>query len=131
MNEFLPILKKFGIAVGAILIVLLFIGVNRRVGELTRLQHELSQVSATAVVVEATQHQLQTQVAYATSPAAVEAWAGEDAHWIRPGQVLILPLSGESVPSTTPVVVSPTPTPAPSWWSWYTLFFEPLSDGSR
>jgi hypothetical protein len=76
---------------------------------------------ATAVMV--TQQALQTQVAYATSPAAMDAWAREQNRMALDGDIVIIPLPD---PNAT---VPPTPSPTPvfsgltKWDIWFDLLF--------
>jgi hypothetical protein len=96
---------------------------NNRMEELARLQREAAIVRGQATAVIVTQQALQTQVAYATSPAAVEAWAREQNRMAREGDIVIIPLPD---PNATP---SPTPMPAPAlsgltkWEVWFDLLF--------
>lgn len=87
--------------------LILVMNFSERLEELSRLQHEaeLVQVKATAVML--TQHALETRVALATSPAAAEEYARQQAHMAQPGDQVfaILPEPGATAPAT------PTPTP--------------------
>jgi len=53
---------------------------NARLGDLARLQNRKATVAAQATGILATESALQTQEAWATSPAAVEAFANGGAH---------------------------------------------------
>ncbi len=108
----------------AIAVLLFFIlDYNSRMEELTRLQNEAATVRAQATAVMVTQAALQTQVAYATSPAVVEEWARQQAGMAQPGDNVVIPVP---VPGSTP---PPTPTPAPiftdltKWDVWMQLLF--------
>jgi hypothetical protein len=70
-----------------------------------------------------TQEALQTAVAYAKSTAAVDEWARTDGHYIKDGDLPMVPVG---VPGSTPLELSdPTPTPIPpqNWEIWRKLFF--------
>jgi uncharacterized protein (DUF58 family) len=100
--------RRVGIFILLGVVLALVMNFNTRLVELTRLQNEVATVRAQATGVMVTQVTLQTQVALATSPAAVEAYARGEAHMSKPGDnvVVIMP-----VPGFTPQA-SPTPTPA-------------------
>jgi hypothetical protein len=90
--------------------------------ELNRLTSQLKVVQAEATVVVQTQTALASQVAYATSDAAVEAWA-YDNKMIRPGEhpVGIVPEGNvTATPIYTTVQMEQSP---PTWRIWWELFF--------
>ena len=94
---------------------------NSRLNELSRLTAQRDRASTVVSVLESTLQVLETQVAYATSEGAVEEWAYNEGHMVRPGEKLIIPLSP---PGTTPVpVFLPTPTvvPVENWEIWMAL----------
>lgn len=121
------ILQTYGkrILLGMALLVAayLLLDFNNRVSDLIRLS-KLRDSSATRVAeLQATESLLQTQIAEATSIAAVEEWARSEGHMIMPGDIPIIPIS--------PSGATPTPTPAPpvetmqvsNWQVWLELFF--------
>src|SRR5215210_5446223 len=120
----LPInVRRLAAAIGILVLVFIVLEFNRRLEELNMLneQSELVQLQATQAVQ--TQLALQTQVAYAGSNAAVEEWARTDGHFIRDGDLPVVPLGQ---PGSPPIVAS-TPTPIPTqpskWEVWWNLFF--------
>lgn len=75
------------------------------------------------------QAQLYQERDYALSDAYVERWAREGGKMVRPGEVLVVPLSVDVV--TAPTTAAPvfvdveTSPPRPSAWElWWTLFFD-------
>jgi hypothetical protein len=106
------------------ILVLLAMDFNNRMAELRRLTAEREVVSARVTSLVQTQASLETQVAYATSDAAVYYWAYNFQHLGREGDVLVVPIQGEA---TTP---EPTPTPAvtpeviQNWQVWLTLLVD-------
>ena len=110
------------IAAGLFIAVALLIDFNRRVEELNSLTSKLEAVQADGTTIMQTQAALVTQVAYATSDAAVEQWAYQN-KWVRAGEhsVVLVPEGG-----VTPTAV-PTPYPQtenpPTWRIWWELFF--------
>jgi hypothetical protein len=120
----LPInLRRVAALIGILVLVFIVLEFNRRLEELNmlNLQSELVQTQATQAVQ--TQLALQTQVAYAGSNAAVEEWARTDGHYIKDGDLPVVPLEQ---PGSAPIQES-TPTPVPTqpanWEVWWDLFF--------
>jgi hypothetical protein len=103
--------------------LLLIMDFNSRLEELARLENERATVSVRGTAVVVTQYSLQTQQAIATSPAAAEAYAREQAHLAQPGDHIIVPIPQ---PGLTP---TPQLTPAPAfyhlsnWEVWMAFLF--------
>ncbi len=89
-----------------VLLVALVVDFNNRMAKLRELSAELEVVSAKATNQVETRVALQADLAYATSEKAVEDWAYEDGHMVRPGDNPVVPISPGSQP--------PTPTPRPT-----------------
>ncbi len=110
--------------VGFAVMVLLVIDFNSRMAELRKLTAEKDDVSARVTSLVETQNALETEVAYATSDAAVYYWAYNYQHMGREGDVLVVPIQP---PGSTP---QPTPTPAvtpeviTNWQVWVSLFVD-------
>lgn len=120
----LPIsVRRIVVMIGILALVFIVLEFNRRLEELNMLnkQHEVVMTQATQAVQ--TQLALQTQVAYAGSTAAVEEWARTDGHYIRDGDLPVVPIGQ---PGEAPIQAN-TPTPAPTqpakWEVWWNLFF--------
>jgi hypothetical protein len=98
--------KPVLIVIGFAVLVLLVIDFNSRMAELRRLTAEKEDVSARVTSLVETQVSLETQVAYATSEAAVYYWAYNFEHLGKEGDVLVVPIQPEgSVPQPTPTQV--------------------------
>lgn len=105
------------------LVVVLLMDFSRRMDELDRLTTQLESVQAQATAVMETQVGLMTQVAYATSDAAVEEWAYEDGKWVRSGESLVeIVPAGNAAPTAEPTTVT-QPGKQPNWRIWWELFF--------
>jgi len=120
----LPIsVRRIVVMIGIFALVFIVLEFNRRLEELNMLnkQHEVVMTQATQAVQ--TQLALQTQVAYAGSTAAVEEWARTDGHYIRDGDLPVVPIGQ---PGEAPIQAN-TPTPAPTqpakWEVWWHVFF--------
>jgi len=112
------------LVIGLIVLTLLVMDFNNRMAELRRLSDKREDVAVEATNLVQTQVQLKTQIAYATSDAAVEEWAYEEGHMVREGENLVIPLE---YPGFTPeVTILPTATPEPksNWQIWVSLFLE-------
>jgi cell division protein FtsB len=116
-------LRRLGVFVAIGILLVLVMDFNSRMEELTRLQNQAATVRAEATSVMVTQFALLTQVAEATSQAAVEDYARNQAHLAQPGDTVIIPLPQ---PGATPL---PTPTPAlvysnlSNWDVWMIFLF--------
>lgn len=110
-------------AIGMFLVVVLLMDFSRRIERMDRLSIQLRSVEAEATAVMGTQVGLITQIAYATSDAAVEEWAYEDGKWVQPGEHLveIVPVGDAPAPSE-PTPVAPSGE-QPKWRIWWELFF--------
>jgi hypothetical protein len=116
-------IRRLAVMLGILMLVFIVLEFNRRLEELNMLngQNQLVQTQATQAIQ--TQLALQTQVGYAGSDAAVEEWARTDGHYIKEGDLPVVPLSR---PGEAPIAAS-TPTPVPTqpakWQVWWDLFF--------
>jgi hypothetical protein len=112
------------LVIGLVVLTLLVMDFNNRMAELRRLSDKREDVAIEATGLMLTQVQLETQIAYATSEAAVVEWAYEEGHMVREGENLVIPLE---YPGFTPkVTVIPTATPEPesNLQIWFSLFLE-------
>ena len=123
-------MKKWKIKPGQILVILAFVlgffllmNFFGRLTELSRLSTQRDQSKAEVTALNGTLQALQTNIAFATEPAAVEEWARDEAHMAKPGDVLIIPVA--PVSSTQAPVDFPVQTPEPvsNWQVWWSLFF--------
>jgi len=112
------------LVIGLVVLTLLVMDFNNRMADLRRLSDKREDVAIEATDLMHTQAYLETQIGYATSEAAVNAWAYEQGHMVREGENLVIPLE---YPGFTPeVTVIPTPTPEPesNIQIWLSLFLE-------
>ena len=117
--------RKQIIGIFAVVMLALFMmNLNSRLTEYFRLSGERDRLGTQVAYERATKVALDTQVAYATSDAAVEDWARDEAHMARPGDKVIIPLTPVGQTPVPVVVVTPTPTTVENWQVWWALFFE-------
>ncbi len=116
-------MRRVLVAIGIVLLVFVVLEFNRRLEELSLLSDQASLFRTEATQAVRTQFALQTAVAYANSTAAVEEWARTDGHYIKEGDLPVVPVKA---PGAAPVELStpiPTPTPMQNWEVWWELFF--------
>ena len=104
--------------------ILLAVGLKTRITVLQNLNVEAKVVDTQVAALEATRNMLQTEIAYATSDAAVEEWAYTEARMIRDGDNLIVPISPHK---STPTPITPieiNPESMENWEAWRALFFD-------
>jgi hypothetical protein len=111
------------IAFGLIILVIMVVDFNRRIGELNRLTTQLDSVNHVATEVMQTQVALVTSVAYASSTQAVEDWAYRDGHWVRNDEKPIALIPAGNVTSTATPPPPRTTQELPNWQIWWGLFF--------
>lgn len=120
----LPIhVRRVLAVIGIVVLVFVILEFNRRLEELNLLTKQAKNFRAEVTQAVRTQYALQTAVAYANSTAAVDEWARKDGHYIREGDLPVVPVEA---PGEAPILLStpvPTPTPMQNWEVWYTLFF--------
>ena len=112
------------LVIGVIVLALLVMDFNNRMAELSRLSDKKEDVAAEATHLVNTQVQLETQIAYATSEGAVEAWAYEEGHLVREGENLVIPLEYPGFTPKVTVIATATPEPKSNLQIWYSLFLE-------
>ncbi len=115
--------QRIAIFFGIAILLFLIMDFNTRLEGLSRLQNELATVQARSTDVVLTQYALETRVAYATSDAAAQEFARNQAHMAQPGDNVIVPVP---VPGyTPPPSATPTPTFAnlTNWDVWMEYLF--------
>jgi cell division protein FtsB len=110
-------------AAGILLLVLVMMNLNSRLGEYFRLSNQRNLLATRVIDLEATQQLLETQAAYAVSDQAVEDWARNEAHMSKPGDKVIVLLTPANQPAAPQEKATPTPEPVENWEIWWALFF--------
>lgn len=115
--------QRLAILLGIAILLFLIMDFNTRIEGLSRLQNELATVQARGTAVVVTQYALETQVAYATSDAAAQEYARNQAHLAQPGDNVIVPIPVAG--ATPPPTATPTPTFAnlSKWEVWVEYLF--------
>lgn len=110
-------------AAGILILVLVMINLNSRLGEYFRLSSQRDELSAQVQGLEVTKSLLETQAAYAASDQAAEDWARNEAHMSKPGDKVIVLLTPANQAAAPQVEATPTPKPVENWEIWWALFF--------
>ena len=112
------------IVIGLGVLALLVMDFNTRMADLRRLSGKSQEVAGQATQLKNTALALETQIAYASSEAAVQDYAHEEGQMVQEGEVIVIPLGqSESAPEPTP---TPTPLAQPlrNWETWLSLFID-------
>jgi len=122
MNKLFTHWKQLIVLLAFVVLFFLLMDLNNRLGDLSRLNNQLTKIETQVAGLKATESALSTQIIYSTSEAAVNEYARNHG-LIREGEKLIVPM-GEGAPQSF-VNIQPEPTPAPIrnvdvWWA---LFF--------
>jgi len=115
----LQIVVIIGIA-AALLIMLDF---NRRQAEAQRLEADRDHLATEVAQLGFDNDALETQVAYATTDAAVVQWAHEHGKLVQPDEVLVVAIVPTAGPTAAPPPLAAPPPPA-TWTLWWNLFFD-------
>jgi hypothetical protein len=102
--------------------VFMMMDLNSRLSALFRLTGQRDQVSTEVSQLLATKDEVQKQIDFATSPAAVGQWARQE-HMGLNGDKLIVPLAGAKATLQPKVKPTPIPETASGWQVWRELFF--------
>lgn len=123
MNTILRNKKQILVIAVLLLIIALMMDLNNRLSELSRLSKQRDQEATDVTILLRTEQALKTQVAFATSDAAVRPWAYSEGHKSMPGDVVVVPVSPPDYTPPAPTVIAPTPQKVDNWEVWWALFF--------
>ncbi|MBX3047599.1 MAG: septum formation initiator family protein [Anaerolineales bacterium] len=125
MEKIVKFVQRFPLVVGAMLLVFVLLAFTQRVSEYLRLSEQLENQQARLTELAATQTSLEDQIAYATSQAAVEEWAREDARWSRDGDFVVIPIAPADATPEAVVQFQATPAVSSPWDAWMNWLFYP------
>jgi hypothetical protein len=109
--------------VALVVIVVVVVDFGQRLAASQRLIEDANKAGTEVAVLETEQAALRTQVAYATTDAAVVQWALEHGRMVRPGEQLVVPILPTAQATAVPPP-QPLPPPPPNWTLWWQMFFE-------
>ena len=116
--------KYIVVLAGLALLAFLVIIFNNRMAEQRQLVAQSEEIQAELDALRLTDANLDAQLAYATSDAAVEEWAYQEARWVRDGDQPIVPISPTERTPTAPSEDPPEAVTYTNWQVWWALFFD-------
>lgn len=117
------VFKRTLLVAGILLLLLVLFAFSRRIAEFSRLSAQLERESGRITELVATQQYLEDEIAFATSQAAVEQWAREDARWAREGDFPIIPLPPPNTTPEAPAEEAIASSSSSNWDKWMNWFF--------
>ncbi len=102
--------------------VFMMMDLNNRLSALFRLTGQRDQISTEVAQLTATMDEIQREIDFAKSDAAVGEWARLE-HMAQPGDKLIVPLPGSKATPQPSVKTTSVPEVALPWQVWRELFF--------
>lgn len=123
MTRLALFIKRFPVVIGILILLLVLFAFTQRIAEYLRLNSQLEREQARLNELVATQSFLVDEISDATSEAAVEEWARQDARWVKDGDFPVIPLAPEGTtpqPEDGPLA---TPAASSSWNTWMTWLF--------
>jgi cell division protein FtsB len=116
--------KYVVVIVSLVIFAFLVVSFNSRIAEQRELVAQSEIIRAKRDALRLTDANLDAQIAFATSDAAVEEWAYEEARWVRSGDQPIVPVSPSKSTPIAPIVETPEPVVYANWQVWWALFFD-------
>jgi cell division protein FtsB len=116
--------KQLVVLAGVLVVILVMLNLNSRLGEYSRLSTERDSLSTRVAGLASTRAVLETQVAYSQSDEAAEDYA-RSAHMIHEGEQLVVPMAPAGAVTPTPEVTQEAPPEPLNWEVWWALFFAP------
>ena len=108
---------------GLVVLLALVFGFSQRMAEYTRLSNQEEREGARIRELVATEAYLEGRIIYATSEAAVEEWAREDARLSQPEDFVVIPLAPPGTTPQAPVAAQPTLEALSNWDAWTQWLF--------
>ena len=116
-------LRRLGVLISIGIVFALVMNFNTRLEELSHLQNEAATVRVQATAVFITQQALETQVAMATSPAAAEEFARDQAHMAQPGDKVFVVIPAPGATALPLILPTPVESKLTRWDLWMNLIF--------
>jgi hypothetical protein len=113
--------RSIFLVLGLAVIAWMVIDFNGRLAQLNHLKAYQATVEVRYADSKATLSALEAEKAYALSDAAVEKWAYEEGHMVRPGDVPVVPLPAMPVTPTPVIIPTVTTVPMSNSEAWQAL----------
>jgi hypothetical protein len=125
-----PSRRGLNVSPGQVMLVLgivaalsVIINFSNRIQAEQRISAEANALRSEVTALASTQAALATELAYVQSDSYVGEWAHAEGHYVRPGEVLVVPIPAQAAtvtPVPQPTPSGPLPSNAQIWWE---LFF--------
>ncbi len=115
--------QRLMIVVGIIAALFILGDLNRRMEEARRMERDARTLASQVAELESLSVDLKTQIAGATSEAAIEAWAHGEGKLVRDNEKLVVPIPPPGAPTPLPATPTPYPPPPSTWLVWRELLF--------
>ncbi len=122
MINFEGLVKRLMQVGGLAALIMIVFSFSARIAEYTRLNAQQGIESTRIAELIATQSYLGDQIAFATSQAAVEEWAREEARMAQEGDFPVVPLNPEGIASpleNQENTVNSDLSNIQVWWEWF------------
>lgn len=116
-------MKRVLFGAGILLLLLVLFGFSQRIAEYSRLNAQLERESGRITELAATEQHLLDEIGLATSQAAVEQWAREEARWAREGDFPIIPLPPPDYTPEAPTDEEAASSSSSNWDLWMNWLF--------
>ena len=113
--------KQFLFVLLFALVIVFLMDFNARLTKLSYKSEQRDEILKENYQLELTAQTLRTQIAYATSEVAVEEWAREQGHLLRPGDFPIVPMPASQLDMTPTPLQAPTVVQVSNWEVWQML----------
>lgn len=115
--------KKLAAVVVIVVVFFLLMDLFGRLSALSYLRRQSSRAEERVMQLTATLQALSTQLAYATSDAAVDEWARVNGHMVQPGDQAVVLIPGNGATPMPETTVQTMDELTSHWRVWLALFF--------
>ena len=116
---------QIAVVVGLILGISIILDFQQRIQAAQIIIAEAERLELEVSNLQADREGLQVTLAYVESDAYVEDWSHSEGKLVRPGEILVIPVTKAGAVSTSETPVAPPPAPPIiNWQLWLELFFD-------
>ncbi len=115
---------QIAVVVGLILGISIVLDFQQRIQAAQIIIAEAERLELEVSKLQADQEGLQATLAYVESDAYVEDWSHSEGQLVRPGEVLVIPVTKPGALSTPEPLAPPPAPPIINWQLWLELFFD-------
>jgi hypothetical protein len=125
-----PSRRGLNVSAGQVMLVLgmvaalsVIINFSNRIQAEQRISAEANDLRAEVTALASTQQALATELAFVQSDSYVGEWAHAEGHYVRPGEVLVVPIPAHAATATPVPQPTPSGPPPSNLQIWWELFF--------